>query len=566
MNLFQLVSKQMRQRALSTWLTLLSVLLGVSLAVAIIILRREGPNLFGQRDFGYDILIGPPKGSPLQLTLNTVYHMDVSPGVIPFAIYDDMARKTAPPPGRPDFRPYVRNAVPFMVGDSYRGRRLIGTSPAMFGFDNDGKPLAGYDELGQPLPDFVDWHLDEDQRPRGVPVRTSTMEYRLNQKYELAEGRMFKSKKFEAVIGSDVASQLKLRLYDPSLSVEENEKRGGAFRATHGMPGPNETPDVHKPRWNVVGILKPTHTANDKVLFIPYISLYAIAEHEAGIIDQTLLKANIDPSRIPPERVDEVLVKLGIDPQNVPESVRRKFKLKAAATAPAAAPKDVDELMKSATPPPTADEAKHDEAEDPDAFHLDEKGDIIPDLPPEEWMLSAILVQSRSGFATERLKFNFKVIDDRATAVNPAGIMREFFDTFLSGTANVLLLIAAFVSVVAAASILTTIYNSVSARLREIAILRALGATRARILTIICTEAVLIGLLGGLLGIVCGHLLSAVGSAFLQRTMGQPINWISVGPLEWGYLALVVGMAFVAGLVPALKAYRTPVAENLTVG
>src|SRR3954470_9609003 len=122
MNLFQLVLKQMRQRSLSTWLTLLSVLLGVGLAVAIMILRRESQNLFAQSDFGYDILIGPPKGSPLQLTLNTVYHMDVSPGVIPYQIYDDMARKDKPPPGHPDYRPYVKLVVPFMVGDSYNGR------------------------------------------------------------------------------------------------------------------------------------------------------------------------------------------------------------------------------------------------------------------------------------------------------------------------------------------------------------------------------------------------------------------------------------------------------------
>ena len=86
MNLFQLVSKQMRQRALSTWLTIFSILLGVALAVAIMILRREAASLFGQTDFGYDILIGPPKGSPTQLTLNTVYHMDQSPGVIPYRV------------------------------------------------------------------------------------------------------------------------------------------------------------------------------------------------------------------------------------------------------------------------------------------------------------------------------------------------------------------------------------------------------------------------------------------------------------------------------------------------
>ena len=42
MNLFQLILKQMRQRALSTWLTLLSVLLGVGLATAVLLVYRGG--------------------------------------------------------------------------------------------------------------------------------------------------------------------------------------------------------------------------------------------------------------------------------------------------------------------------------------------------------------------------------------------------------------------------------------------------------------------------------------------------------------------------------------------
>src|SRR5438105_3323222 len=161
MNLFQLVTKQMRQRSLSTWLTLLSVLLGVGLAVAIMILRREGQNLFAQSDFGYDILIGPPKGSPLQLTLNTVYHMDVSPGNIPYSLYEDMSRKGKAPPGRTDYGFFVKWAIPFMVGDSYNGRRIVGTSPQMFGFDDEGNAVQG-----------------------------EPFEYRKGIKYELAEGRV----------------------------------------------------------------------------------------------------------------------------------------------------------------------------------------------------------------------------------------------------------------------------------------------------------------------------------------------------------------------------------------
>ena len=532
MNLIQLVLKQMRQRSLSTVLTLLSVLLGVSLAIAILIIQRESRSLFGQSDFGYDIIIGPPKGSPLQLTLNTVYHMDVSPGVVPYALYEDLARKTAPPPGRPDYRRYVRSAVPFMVGDSYQGRRIVGTSPAMFGADDDGKPTGG-----------------------------EVFEYRPGQHFELAEGHVFAARKFEAIIGSDMASRLGLHLFDPKLSDEENEKYGGAFRATHGMPAANEKPDIHKPRWKIVGILKPTHTANDRALFVPFISLYGIAEHEGGIIDQALLRAGIDPSRIPPGRVDEVLGQLGVDPKNIPESVKRKFKIERADV------KDVGgsagDLMQNAKVAPATEEGK-DEGEDPDAYHLDGNGNIVPDLPPEQWSLSAVLVKSRGGFAAQQLMYNFKVIDDRATAVNPALVMRDFFDTFLAGTTKVLLLVSAFVTIVAGASILTTIYNSVSARLREIAILRALGATRRRVLAIICIEAVAVGLIGGLLGLIVGHLLAAAGSAYTYRVIGEAINWKFVGLYEWLYLLGVGVMALIAGLVPAIKAYRTPVATNLS--
>lgn len=537
MNVFQLVSKQMRQRALSTWLTLLSIMLGVALAVAIMILRREGQNLFGQTDFGYDVLIGPPKGSPLQLTLNTAYHMDVSPGVIPYQIYEDMARKTKPLPGHPDYRPYVKTAVPFMVGDSYNGRRIVGTSPQMFGFDDEGKPVNG-----------------------------EPFHYRLDKGFELAEGRAFAPRKFEAVIGSDVAEHFHMGVYDNKLSPEENLKENRAFRATHGFPGPNEKPDVHKPKWRVVGILKQTHTANDRVLFIPFISLYAIAEHESGLIDQALAKNNIDPARIPPERLDEVLSRLGIDPSKVPESLKAKFRMRAAANAPATQPaksEDVGELLKDATiaPAPAADEG-----EDPEVYKLDADGNIVPDLPKEEWLISAILVKARGGFQAQQIMYNFKVIDDRATAINPASVMREFFETFLSGSTQVLLLIACLVTIVAAISIMTTIYNSVSARRREIAILRALGATRNKILSLICVEACIVGFLGAIAGFVVGHLLSAAGSAYLNQAIGEGFNWLRVGPEEAIYLVSVVIIAFFAGLVPAMKAYRVSVAANLVAG
>ena len=90
MIILQLVLKQMRQRSLGTTLTLLSVMLAVGLATAIMLLRRQAENVFGQSDYGFEIVIGP-KASKLQIVLNSVYHIDQSPGVIPYSLYERLA-------------------------------------------------------------------------------------------------------------------------------------------------------------------------------------------------------------------------------------------------------------------------------------------------------------------------------------------------------------------------------------------------------------------------------------------------------------------------------------------
>jgi putative ABC transport system permease protein len=183
-------------------------------------------------------------------------------------------------------------------------------------------------------------------------------------------------------------------------------------------------------------------------------------------------------------------------------------------------------------------------------------------LPKEQLSISAILVKSRDPISAQQLMFTFNK-GNLATAVNPASVMYEFFQDFLAGPSRVLLLISLLVTVVAGVAILVSIYNSVSARLKEIAILRALGATRARVLLLICIEAGLVGLIGGILGFLAGHLLGTLASFYFDRFIGERLNWLAVGAEEALYLVVVVAIALIAGLVPALKAYRTAVATNL---
>ena len=536
---YGLVLKQMRQRALGTWLTLLSVLLGTALAIAIILLRRGGESLFLQKDYGYDVIIGSGRGSPLQLVLNSVYHIDKSPGNMPYWVYEELSVRRRPLPGQFNYTQSVALAVPFAVGDTYRGRPIVGTLPKMFGFDDHGDAIKSGDDPEE--------------------LSNAIFQYRPGYRFELAEGRMFYERrvdrpedaqtqpsaapatqptassgdllaaappatqpargprweaKFEAVIGAEVARNLGLKMGDKfrathGASTENDSKRDGHHDAHHdeheGEHAADEPPHEgeHAEKWEVVGILKPTGTAADRCLYIPLTTFYCIPKHEEGL------------SAHDKARMGQVA------------AVKRS----------------------EHEPPP-----------------YDLRPDGIVDLktPISKWEVSGVFVKARSPFQAEGLMYHINnggIAD--AVAVNPAGVMREFFDTFLKPGTTVLLTIAVLVSVVAGVGILVSIYNSVSARNREIAILRALGATRGRVLVLICVEAALVGLVGGVSGWIVGHLLGGLGSVSMQAQFGQGFNWVAVKSEELLYLCLVVVIAVLAGLVPALKAYRTPVATNL---
>jgi putative ABC transport system permease protein len=120
MSLWKIVLKNIAQRRLSSTLTAASIALGVAIVTAVLALRAQSRDEFSQSAFGYELVVGP-KGSALQLVLNTVYHMDNAQGTIPWARYQDLAAHKG-----------VAHAIPMAVGDSYRGSRIIGTTAAFF--------------------------------------------------------------------------------------------------------------------------------------------------------------------------------------------------------------------------------------------------------------------------------------------------------------------------------------------------------------------------------------------------------------------------------------------------
>jgi putative ABC transport system permease protein len=120
------------------------------------------------------------------------------------------------------------------------------------------------------------------------------------------------------------------------------------------------------------------------------------------------------------------------------------------------------------------------------------------------------------------------------------------------------------VMVVAAGSILASIYNTMNERRREFAILRALGARRSTVFSAIVLEAASITFLGALVGyLVYGGILAAAFVIVRDRT-GVVLDAFRLDPALWLTPLAMILLGALAGLVPAFKAYGTDVASNLT--
>ena len=100
-------------------------------------------------------------------------------------------------------------------------------------------------------------------------------------------------------------------------------------------------------------------------------------------------------------------------------------------------------------------------------------------------------------------------------------------------------------------------------RRREIAILRALGARRRSIFGAILLEAVSISALGMVIAfLVYGVIMTGAASVIRTQT-GVVLNVFQFDPvMVWAPVALIA-LGGLAGIVPAVKAYRTDVAEHL---
>jgi putative ABC transport system permease protein len=304
--------------------------------------------------------------------------------------------------------PAVKMAIPIAVGDNLRGYRIVGTIPELF----------------------------------------TDVEYAPGRHFALSSGRLFDPSAKEAVVGSFAARKLGLAV-------------GDTFHPFHGLV--YDVNSQHAETFVVTGILAPSNTPADKVVWIPIHGLQTMSGH---------------------------------DPR--------------AAT-------DV----------------------------------------------SAVLIQLRSPSAGFMLDIMYNKQGNRLTFAYPIGaIMAELFQK-IGWFDKVLALVAYLVALVSAAGVLVAIYNSMASRRRDIAILRALGAGRMFLSGAIVLEAAVIGLIGMVLAFAAYAAIVSAVAAVIQAQTGVLLEAFSYNPvMVWAPLGMIA-LCALSGLLPAMKAYRTNVAENL---
>lgn len=289
-------------------------------------------------------------------------------------------------------------------------------------------------------------------------------------------------------------------------AVETGLQIGDEVALTHGTPKRGETdkdapaPHVHEEfKFRVVGVLEPTGSAHDRALFIDVTGAWIIHAHD-----------------------------------------RRE------AEAHAAHGGDADD-----------DHDHHDHGIETTAENLTDEDRKITSVYAR--------VATRPGSdASAMIPPTFARLraDPTIQVAQPTQEINKLFQ-IVGSVDQILLAMAGVVMASSGVSILLTLYNSMEQRRRQIAVLRVLGASRGRIFRLVLAESIVLGLIGSAIGVAVAFVGVRLVTAAMKERLGLVID-AGIDPrLGAIVVAGAIVLAGVAGLLPAIVAYRTSVAKNL---
>lgn len=191
-------------------------------------------------------------------------------------------------------------------------------------------------------------------------------------------------------------------------------------------------------------------------------------------------------------------------------------------------------------------------------------------------MLTAKNVAYRPNFAIVQIDklANVKQVEHQIKAIkgtnkkqqyNYTGIgdLIDSLNTYIRLATNVLTGVAGIALLVSAIMIIVVLYVSVSERTREIGVLRALGARKRDISHLFFAEALTIGVLAAVMGLLFGEGWQFLGNMAIYSLIKYPIVRIS-GAAMLGGITVSVVISLLAALAPAHMAARLDPVESLS--
>ena len=185
-----------------------------------------------------------------------------------------------------------------------------------------------------------------------------------------------------------------------------------------------------------------------------------------------------------------------------------------------------------------------------------------PANAPKE--ITALLIQYASPLAAATLP---RMVNTSSAlqAASPAYESARLFRMIGVGV-DVLRAFGVILMLAAGLSVFIALLNALEERRYDLAIMRMLGATPARLMGLMLLEGCVLALSGGLAGIALGHLLTEVLGAMLRQAQQAAVTGWMWSSSEWWLLAATLGVGLLAALVPAWLAYRSDVAPVLAEG
>jgi putative ABC transport system permease protein len=212
-------------------------------------------------------------------------------------------------------------------------------------------------------------------------------------------------------------------------------------------------------------------------------------------------------------------------------------------------------LAKTGTP---VDRTVHVSLAGLEAIHVERA-----DLTPRSITAFLVGLDSRTAvFHMQRFVNDYR--KEPLLAVLPGVVLQELWDA-IGVVEQALLGVSALVALVGLSGMVTALLTGLNERRREMAVLRSVGARPRHVLALIVGEATGLAASGLVLGVGLLYVGLFVAKSFIQTHLGLSIAVGLPSVYEWLLLAAVLLASVLAGLWPAVRAYRYSLIDGMTV-